>query len=56
MAEIESFMGQGDPEWEREQEVKRVQLLRQAWLARNRQYNDLFGEPTWVSPKKLCST
>lgn len=54
MAEIESFMGQGDPEWEKEQEVKRVQLLRQAWLARNRQYNDLFGEPTWVSPQNYA--
>lgn len=46
----EDFFTQG-PDWEREQEVKRIQLLRQAWLHRNRLYNDLFGEPTWVSPK-----
>ncbi len=40
-----------EAEWEREREEKRLLLLRQAWLGRDRLYRDLFGEPTWVSPK-----
>jgi hypothetical protein len=37
--------------FEREREEQRLLLLRQAWLGRNRLYKELFGEPTWVSPK-----
>ena len=44
-----------EAEWEREREEKRLLLLRQAWLGRDRLYRDLFGEPTWVSPKNYGS-
>lgn len=56
MSEPESprIIGEDDPEWEREREAQRLHLLRKAWLSRNRLYKDLFGEPTWVSPKNYA--
>ena len=43
-------IGEDDPEYEREQELARRALLRRTWIARNNLYNELFGEPTYVTP------
>ncbi|CAN5241477.1 hypothetical protein BH11CYA1_BH11CYA1_05000 [soil metagenome] len=43
-------VGKEDPEFERESELARRELLQQAWVARNALYLELFGEPTSVSP------
>jgi Suppressor of fused protein (SUFU) len=37
-------------QWEKEQENLRQDLLVQAWVARNNLYQELFGQPAYVSP------
>jgi len=48
--EPDNRIGEDDPEYEREQELSRRRLLRQAWIARNNLYIELFGQPTYVTP------
>jgi hypothetical protein len=43
-------IGEDDPEYEREREEKRLALLRKSWIARDKIYKELFGEPAWVLP------
>ncbi len=43
-------VGKEDPEFERESELARRELLRQAWTARDNLYKEIFGEPSYVSP------
>lgn len=47
--------GQEDARWEREQEAARQNLLLESWVARNNLYQELFGQPAYVTPANYAA-